>query len=250
MEENQNPIPENTREMEPGPEPDNAVEMEGAPDGAVEMGDAPGPEDAPEVENTLEMGGQAQAGSSRLDLGRDCYEWGQALLQAIIAIVLVFAFVASIYSVKGESMDNTLADGEILLVSNLFYTPKQGDIVMFTEYGVRTDETTGKSSPFVKRVVGVEGQRVEIIRQPDGSGAVRIDGQLYPESYLPGDMDVYREYTDYGVVPEGKMFVMGDNRNNSLDSRSPSVGFVDRRFLLGKVLWRLAPLPSFGSVYK
>ncbi|MCL2081808.1 MAG: signal peptidase I [Oscillospiraceae bacterium] len=186
----------------------------------------------------------------KFSLCREIFDWSQALLQAVIAIVLVFAFVASMYSVEGRSMQNTLHQDQMLMISNLFYTPKQGDIVMFTEFGIQRgfDERTGKYSPFVKRVIGLPGDVVEL----DPEKGVLINGEGLDEPYLPENMNIYsyqRFPEDDGeVIPEGKIFVMGDNRNYSMDSRDPAVGLVDMGFLLGRVIWRVSPFSDFGPV--
>ena len=131
--------------------------------------------------------------------------------------------------VVGSSMYPTLEDGDKIIVSNLFYTPKQGDIVVF-----RKDEY--REEPLVKRIIAVEGQTVDIDFE---RGIVYVDGEpLDPENFI-GPVE----------VPEGCIFVMGDNRNASTDSRTTEIGMVDERCIMGKVYFTVFPLKNFGSDY-
>ena len=142
----------------------------------------------------------------------EIYDWMQSLVFALIICILVFVFLFRIVDVSGDSMNPTLTNGDKLVVSDVFYKPKQGDIVIF-----RKDEY--KPEALVKRVIATEGQTVEI---DFDRGRVYVDGEL---------LDV---------------FVMGDNRNASSDSRKAEIGMVDERLIVGKVLLRVFPLDSIG----
>lgn len=187
----------------------------------------------------------------KFDIARELFDWAQALVHAIVSIVLLFAFALSMYTVKGPSMENTLHAGEMLIISNLFYTPQRGDIVIFTKYGHERayDAETGRYEPFVKRVVGLPGDTIDI-----ANGHVTIMGQgdsephVLDEPYILETMRSKGDITYPITVPEGQLFVMGDNRNDSLDSRTASVGMIDRRLLLGRVLFRLLPFSKFGTI--
>lgn len=167
------------------------------------------------------------------------YDWADALVYALIAIVLLFTLVVRMTGVIGDSMKPTLHENDKLMISNLFYTPKQGDIVVVTKKAFREE-------PIVKRIIAVAGQTVNIDFE---TGQVFVDGVLQEETYIAepttrkGDM----EFPLY--VQEGYLFVMGDNRNHSTDSRFSEVGLIDERMVLGKVLFRLFPLNDIGSVY-
>lgn len=167
------------------------------------------------------------------------YDWADALVYALIAIVLLFTLVVRMTGVVGDSMKPTLHQNDKLIISNLFYTPKQGDIVVVTKKSFREE-------PIVKRVIAVAGQTVNIDFE---TGQVFVDGILQEETYIAeattrkGDV----EFPIY--VKEGYLFVMGDNRNHSTDSRFSEVGLIDERMVLGKVLFRLFPLNDIGSVY-
>ena len=167
-----------------------------------------------------------------------------------LAIVFVlFCFIFRICIVDGNSMNDTLQDSEKLLVSCLFVKPQRGDIVVF-------HETEYFKEPLVKRVIATEKEWIDIEKQSDGTLKVTVwDEKMENSTVLSEPYTVYKEgpgyssYKDYPIqVPEGHIFVMGDNRNNSSDSRSSAVGMVDERRVLGKVLLRLLPLSDFGAV--
>jgi len=168
---------------------------------------------------------------------------------SLAVVFILFCFIFRICVVDGNSMNETLIDNEKLLVSDLFGSPERGDIVVF-------HETDYFKEPLVKRVIATENEWIDIEKLSDGTLAVTIYDEnmenpvLLDESYAtykegPG----YSSYSRYPrQVPEGCIFVMGDNRNNSSDSRSDAVGMVDERRVLGKVLLRLLPLSKFGTV--
>ena len=172
---------------------------------------------------------------------RDLYEWVGALVWAVTAVVLVFTFAVRGQGVSGGSMRNTLQDSDRMLVVNRWLCgPCQpGDIVIFS----RPDFDDGK--PIVKRVIATAGQTVDI---DFDTGVVFVDGKALDEPYT-------REPTwrEEGLrfpltVPEGCLFVMGDNRNGSTDSRYTYVGMIDERYIVGRVLLRILPIREFGVV--
>ena len=151
---------------------------------------------------------------------------------ALIIIVLLTCF--RVVVVSGDSMKRTLLDGDLLiLISNTFYTdPQQGDII------VASKDSFEDGEPIIKRVIAVEGQRVDI---NFATGSVYVDGNLLEEVYISS-----RTTTDEGttfplVVDEGCVFVLGDNRIRSKDSRSEEIGLIDKREILGKAVFLLFP---------
>ena len=144
-------------------------------------------------------------------------------------------------------MDNTLKDGEMMLIWSLGYQPKQGDIVVLN----KTDQVTDQllhSKAIVKRVIATGGQSVDI---DYSTGTVYVDGEpldepyIKEEMYLPANPMMYNTHWD---IPEGAIFVMGDNRNASTDSRHEMVGPIDEDYILGKVVFALWPLEKFGPM--
>ncbi len=183
------------------------------------------------------------------DIKNELFDWAQALTNAIIFVILLFSFVARVFSVSGPSMQNTLQDGEMLLITRLFYTPDRGDIVMFSKVGVETDYETGTSKPLVKRIVGIAG---DVIHVDYDTNTVSVNGEIVPEPFIYAESDPLQvppkfSDTDFSV-PDGHVFVMGDHRNNSRDSRDPTIGVVDTKSILGHVILRLFPFSSFGHV--
>lgn len=177
-----------------------------------------------------------------MKLIREIYDWVEIFVVTISVILLAFTFVARIAYVDGPSMEQTLHDGETLIVSNLFYTPNQGDIVVFQS------PDSSVEGGVVKRVIATEGQTVDI---DFDEWAVYVDGAKLDEPYV-NFLEGYRMLEDdvkFPVtVPEGHIFVMGDNRNHSHDSRKSDIGFVDTRFIFGRVLFRVTPFDKIGPV--
>ena len=167
------------------------------------------------------------------------FDWVEIIVTAMTACILIFLFIGRTVSVSGPSMESTLFDSERLIISKLFYTPKQGDIIVFRNSAYKDD-------PLVKRVIALEGQTVDIDFE---KGVVYVDGKELDEPYVNSPTNRELDFEDEITVPEGCVFVLGDNRNRSNDSRDARIGCVDTRYILGKVLWRIMPLSRFGSVY-
>lgn len=166
----------------------------------------------------------------------EIYDWMQSLVFALIICIIVFVFIFRIVDVSGDSMNPTLLNGDKLVVSDVFYKPKQGDIVIF-----RKDEY--KAEALVKRVIAIEGQTIEI---DFDRGRVYVDGELLDEPYIAEPTHNQLDFQGPQTVPEGCVFVMGDNRNASSDSRRAQIGMVDERLIVGKVLLRVFPFDSIG----
>ena len=170
--------------------------------------------------------------------GQGAFEWYEALISAALVLVLVFSFFFRIIQVDGASMVPTLQNGDKLIVWGAGYEPQRGDVVIVDSY-------TAYGKPLVKRVIAKGGDTISI---DYASGTVTVNGEVLDEDYIAEPTylgyDVGFPYT----VPEGTVFVMGDNRNNSLDSRSSYVGCIDERDILGKVLVCFLPFSDFGVV--
>ena len=170
---------------------------------------------------------------------RDLYDWIQCIVVAIIVCVLLFSFVVRLVDVVGDSMYPTLENGDKIIVSNLFYDPQPGDIIVF-----RKDEY--RDQPLVKRIIAVEGQTVDI---DFDRGIVYVDGEPIDEPYIAEPTTESLDFVGPITVDQGCVFVMGDNRNHSTDSRDARIDCVDVRCIMGKVYFTLFPIKNFGSVY-
>ena len=173
----------------------------------------------------------------------------EILVFSVIAIILLFTFIGRIARVSGESMNQTLNANDVLVTESFLYTPKIGDVVIVS----MTSDYEILNEPLVKRVIAIGGDTVDI---DYNTGTVFINGEaLTVQDKFSDGTDSY-VYLDSGVmkrpvfsstvtfpyeVPEGFVFVMGDNRNNSLDSRSVRIGAVDTRRIIGKVVFRITP---------
>jgi signal peptidase I len=176
----------------------------------------------------------------------EAFDWVQTIVTSIILVSLFFSLAARVIGVLGPSMEDTLFTGQKLLISDLFYTPKYGDIVVFTKKDIHLSlPAITKDEPLVKRVIATGGQTVDI---DYGKGLVYVDGQVLDEPYIREITKLTGSLPLPCTVPEGSVFVMGDNRNHSTDSRDAEVGLIDSRYILGKVLLRVWPLDQFGLV--
>lgn len=170
----------------------------------------------------------------------EVFEWLECIIFSLVAVVLIFTFVLRIVGVDGHSMVPTLQDKDRVVITHLFYTPKRGDIVVITQ-------PTTVHAPLIKRIIAKEGQTVDI---DFNTGRVFVDGEVQTEPYIK---ELTTDSTSCNIdlpvtVPKGKVFVMGDNRNNSMDSRSSNVGMIDERYILGKAIFRIFPFSSFGGL--
>lgn len=189
-------------------------------------------------ENLSPAGNAPDGGSAQKK--SELFDWVQCVVAALLVCVMLFVFVGRTVGVVGESMLQTLQNGDRLIISDMFYTPKQGDIVVLRKQ-------TFLDEPIIKRVIAVAGQTVDI---DFDAGIVYVDGVALDENYVNSPTNRVIDFVGPVTVPEGCVFVLGDNRNASNDSRDERVGCVDTRYIIGKALWRLTPISSFGSVYK
>lgn len=176
--------------------------------------------------------------SRRRKSNQNIVEWYEALIFALAFLVLLFTFVVRVVAVNGSSMVPTLNSGDRLLVQSSLFQVERGNVVVIDSY-------IDYGKPLVKRVIAVGGDRVDINAE---TGEVFANGQLLDEPYIAeatrqkGDMEFPL------TVPEGYLFVMGDNRMHSTDSRYQDIGFIDERDILGQVLYRIYPFSAIGSI--
>lgn len=186
------------------------------------------------------------------------YDWLGTMILAVVIVLSVMALFLRQVTVNGPSMNDTLADGDRLLVSSFMYTPKQGDIVV-----VSHGENNLRNEAIIKRVIATEGQHIEIrYNENIKESHVYVDGSEIKEDYILKFTDLKRgsgvtEEKENGQtilvlkqdIEEGHVFVMGDNRTNSLDSRNnENVGQVPVENLIGKAVFRIYPLNKFGPI--
>lgn len=168
---------------------------------------------------------------------KELLEWVESLLIAVVAALVIVNFVFSMVRVDGQSMEPTLHHRDFLFVWRLGYNPQKGDIVVFKPVG-------DPQKYYIKRVVATEGQKVDIM-----DGNVYVDNELIEEDYIQG-----KTYNMLGgefpqTVPEGCVFVLGDNREHSRDSRDPTgVGMVKKSSIVGRAMFRLFPFNAIGSL--
>ena len=152
----------------------------------------------------------------------------------VVAILLIFLLLFRVVVVSGPSMNKTLVHGDyLLLINNVFYTePKQGDIVVASKDSFKNGE------PIIKRVIATEGQWVDI---DFDAGVVYVNGTALDEPYVNTPTNLYEGVNFPIMIDEGCVFLMGDNRNASSDSRNPDIGEVDKREILGKAIFLVLP---------
>ena len=190
---------------------------------------------------------------------REVFDWVEIIALSLAFVLLTFSYIARQARVDGSSMRETFHHGESIVISNLFYTPKQGDVIVF-----QVPNSPLTTEPIIKRVIAVGGQTVyidfdnwKVYVYDDASLTVdQVLATVHPldEPYIEAMREKLESYTvmngknSYGgytyplTVEKGKLFCMGDNRNGSTDSRWTILGPVDERYVLGKVLFRIYPL--------
>lgn len=192
----------------------------------------------------------------------EIYDWIEVFAVSIAVVVIMLMFVFRLVTVDGHSMDNTLNDRQVLISSGLFYTPQDEDIIVLQQSGSVFE------GPLVKRIIATGGETLKIRFTSASSLEVYVNGEKREEAYAvynnqpdAGSIhanefrsyyaDFYTVTSDGGyemTVPEGYVFVMGDNRLHSSDSRTPYVGFVREDDIIGKVIFRLTPVNQIGTV--
>lgn len=165
---------------------------------------------------------------------REILEWVLAIVIAVILALIIRETLFTVVKVDGASMQNTLQHNDRLIVWRLGYEPKAGDIIVLQQEG---------KEPFIKRVIATEGQEVNI---DFVTHEVSVDGVVLDEPYIKEPTSRRGDVKFPVVVPDDCVFVMGDNRNNSMDSRVSSVGMVENDDVMGKAVLRIFPFQEFG----
>lgn len=172
------------------------------------------------------------------NLADEIFDWIESIIFSVFTVLFIFTFIFRVAMVDGDSMNPTLENKDKVIVTSLFYTPKVGDVVVV--------DSRGLDEYIVKRVIASEGQEINIDFE---KGEVFVDGNLLDEPYI-NELTHLDEFAhDYPTtVPKDCIFVMGDNRNDSIDSRDPRVSFVNLKDVKGRVVFRHLPINKFGVI--
>lgn len=203
-----------------------------------------------EASEQAENKGETEEKSNILN---DIVEIFESVVISIFVVLLIFTYIARPVTVEGRSMYPTLDNEDKLIMRTILYTPKFGDVVVVNNEKSYTfdnngdiEEGDGLDKRLIKRVIATGGQTIDIDFE---SGAVTVDGKVLEEDYIADLTNYDAKAFDYPVtVPEGYIFVMGDNRNNSTDSRDNHVGFVKEEDVLGEAVVRFYPFSKFKLV--
>lgn len=189
---------------------------------------------------------EQQSEPAKINWKKEVFEWTEAIVIAVVIAFIIRTFIFTLVAVEGPSMENTLHTGDRLFVYRLGYTPKNGDIIVFTPENM-------PDRPFIKRVIATPGQTIDIDYT---TGKVVVDGKILDEDYIKVETKRGGDVKFPVTVPEGYFFAMGDNRGNSHDSRMSDVGSTDNKSglikndsAMGKALFRVWPLNKMGKLY-
>lgn len=171
---------------------------------------------------------------------KEALDWVVSIAVAIVIALVIKTYVFTLVRVDGPSMNPTLTNGDVLYANRFMYKPAVGDIIIFRP-------PNSPKTPYIKRVIAVGGQTVEVNGQEH---TVTVDGKVLDEEYIAAPLESSGTMEYPCTVPEGYIFVMGDNRNNSRDSRDATVGLIPLGNVIGKAEFRLLPFADFGSLYK
>jgi signal peptidase I len=186
---------------------------------------------------------------TKLSVREEIFEWFDIISIALIAVLIIFGLLFRIATISGDSMLNTLHDGERIILRDVGYKPQNGDIVVISRNIENKASTEYEDKgPIIKRIIATENQTVEI---DFDLGIVYVDGKALEEDYTSTPTIDRNDFEGPMTVPEGHIFVLGDNRTISLDSRSKDIGtngMIDERYILGQAIFRVFPFDKIGRL--
>lgn len=190
-----------------------------------------------DVAEVLEDGKESRVKNKPAAWVKEIFDWLEAVIYALVAIFIIFTFCFRIVGVDGESMTPTLQNRDWLMISHVNFDPEYKDIVVITQ-------PNALNEPLIKRVIATGGDTIDIDFE---QGIVYVNDKALDEPYTAAPTYRTGDMTFPLTVPEGYVFVMGDNRNDSLDSRFSMIGLIDERYIMGKVVMRLYPFESISE---
>ena len=176
------------------------------------------------------------------------FEWLDVVVASVVVVVILFTFVFRMVAIDGDSMNNTLLDGERVIITNMFYKPERGDIVVISRNMENSSVEGSYEEPIIKRVIATEGDMVDIDFE---NGIVYVNNEALKEDYIKEPTYRKADVKFPLVVKENCVFVLGDNRNDSKDSRTTQIGdngLIDVKYILGHAVFRVFPLNKFGGI--
>lgn len=180
---------------------------------------------------------------------QEVFDWLEVIITAIITVVILFSLFFRIATIDGPSMENTLFTNDKVVITNLFYKPKRGDIVVISRNVDNSVEAEARSDkPIIKRIIALEGETVDI---DFSTGEVSVDGKKLNEPYTKTPTNRKYDIDFPVVVPNGCVFVLGDNRNESFDSRARQIGkdgMINEKYILGHAVLKVFPFNKIGGL--
>ena len=223
----------------------NGLKMDNSKETGIENSvekelDTPDTEVTNSEDNTVDADNQAQENiKPKKSMQREILEWILCIVSAVLIALVVRNYVFTLVNVVGSSMEPTVQNGDVFFVRRIMYEPEAGDVIILTPYP--------GGDPFIKRIIALENQVIDIDKY---TGEVSVDGEVINEEYidpdavtLPGGAISF-PYT----VPEGHVFVLGDNRHPGGSTDSRSIGPIPHESIIGKASMRIWPLKSMGTL--